>query len=175
VVRSPTLPANGPGPAPCLERVRWRRVSRGVALSQKQLGGPDLPRSPGPPRSSGPLPGPGPGPSYTIRTPQRSRTYTPPGAGPEPPRVTCPHAGAGTRAGPRGFHWKTRLPTAFNAVGGSAHCHSKARGGFGQVALLVACYQGAQSSRWRRLLRVCQPTMPVGYDGSASPIKAPAR
>ena len=147
----------------------------GGSPQPKQLGAPDLPRSPGPPRSTGPLPGPGPGPSYTIRTPQRSRTYTPPGAGPEPPRVTCPHAGAGTRAGPRGFHWKTRLPTAFNAVGGSAHCHSKARGGFGQVALLVACYQGAQSSRWRRLLRVCQPTMPVGYDGSASPIKAPTR
>jgi len=140
----------------------------GAAVSQNSWG-------PGPPRSTGPLPGPGPGPSYTIRTPQRSRTYTPPGAGPEPPRVTCPRAGAGTRAGPRGFRWKSRLPTAFNAVGRSAHCHSKARGGFGQVALLVACYQGAQSSRWRRLLRVCQPTMPVGYDGSASPIKAPTR
>ena len=87
----------------------------GGSPQPKQLGPPDLPRSPGP------LPGPGPGPSYTIRTPQRSRTYTPPGAGPEPPRVTRRHAGAGTRAGPRGFHWKTRLPTAFNAVGGSAH------------------------------------------------------
>ena len=163
MVRSHTLPANGSGPAPRLERVRWRHVSR------------DLPRSPGPPRSSGPLPGPGPGPSYTIQTPQRSRTYTPPGAGPEPPRVTCPHAGAGTRAGPRGFHSKAHLPTAFNTVGGSAHCHSKARGSLGQVALLVVCYQGAQSSRWRRLLRVCQPTMPVGYDGTAPPIKAPTR
>ena len=48
--------------------------------------------------------------------------------------------GAGTRAEPCGFPWKTRLPTAFNAVGGSALCHSRARGGFCQVALLVACY-----------------------------------
>ena len=174
MVRIHTLPANGPGPAPRLERVRWRHVSWG-SPQPKQLEAPDLPRSPGPPRSSGPLPGPGPGLSYTIRTPQRGRTYTPPGAGPEPPHVTCPHAGAGMREGPRSFHWKTRLPTAFNAVGGSAHCHSKGRGGFGQVALLVACYQRAQSSRWRRLLRVCQPTMSVGYDGSASPIKAPTR
>ena len=46
--------------------------------------------------------------------------------------------GAGTRAGQRNFHWKTRLPTAFNAVGGSALCHNRARGGFCQVALLVA-------------------------------------
>jgi hypothetical protein len=40
--------------------------------------------------------------------------------------------GAGTRAGPRGYHWKARLSTAFalNAVGGSALCHSRARGGF---------------------------------------------
>ena len=80
----------------------------GVALSQNSWGprtsrgAPNHPLSPGPPRSTGP--------SYTIRTPQRSRTYTPPGAGPEPPRVTCPHAGAGTRAGPRGFHWKCALP-----------------------------------------------------------------
>ena len=58
--------------------------------------------------------------------------------------------GAGTYAGPHGFHWKTRLPTAFNAVEGSALCHSRARGGFCQVALLVACYQGAQSSRWQK-------------------------
>ena len=121
------------------------RVPREVALSQNSWGprtsrgAPNHPRSPGPPRSTGPLPGPGPGPSYTIRTSQRSRTYTPPRAGPEPPRVTCPHAGAGTRAGPRGFHWETRLPTAFNAVGGSALCHNRARSGFCQVALLVAC------------------------------------
>ena len=73
----------------------------GGSPQPKQLEAPDLPRSPGPSRSTGPLPGPGPGPSYTIRTPQRSRTYTPPGAGPEPPRVMCPHAGAGTRAGPQ--------------------------------------------------------------------------
>ena len=36
----------------------------------KQLGAPDLPRSPGPPRSTGPLPGPRPGPSYTVWDPQ---------------------------------------------------------------------------------------------------------
>ena len=52
---------------------------------------------------------------------------------------------------------------------------SKARGGFCQVALLVACYQGAQCSRWRRPRRVCQSTMPVGHDGSVSPIMTPAR
>jgi len=108
---------------------------------------------------------------------------------PDPRRVPNPHilsdtppglvrsrhvsAGADTRAEPRGFHWKTRLPTAFNAVGGSALCHSRARGGFCQVALLVACYQGAQCSRWRRPRRVCQSTMPVGHDGSASPIMTP--
>jgi hypothetical protein len=83
--------------------------------------------------------------------------------------------GASTRAGLRGFHWKTRLPTAFNAVGGSALCHSRARGGFCQVALLAACYQGAQCSRWRRPRRVCQTTMPVGHDGSSSLIMTPTR
>jgi len=69
------------------------------------------------------------------RTPQQGGTDTPPGL------VRSPHvsAGVGTRAEPRGFHWKTRLPTAFNAVGRSALCHSRARGGFCQVALLVAC------------------------------------
>ena len=34
--------------------------------------------------------------------------------------------GAGTRAGPRGFPWKTRLPTAFNTVGGRTLCHNRA-------------------------------------------------
>ena len=157
----------GKGPvAPCIPGVALSQNSWGPRTSR---GVPDLPGVPDPCRV------PDPDPHTLSGTPQRSRTYAPPGAGPEPPRVTCAHAGAGTRAGPRGFHWKTRLPTAFNAIGGSAHCHSKVRGGFGQVALLVACYQGAQSSRWRRLLRVCQPTMPVGYDDSASPIKAPTR
>ena len=151
VVQSPTLPANGPDPLPAWGRSGGATCPGGGSPQPKQLGAPDLPGNTGPP--------PGPGSPYTIRHPAW--------VGPEPPRDT--------RAEPRGFHWKTRLPTAFNAVGGSAHCHSKARGGFGQVALLVACYQGTQSSRWRRLLRVCQPTMPVGYDGSASPIKAPAR
>ena len=83
--------------------------------------------------------------------------------------------GAGTSGGPRGFHWKTRLPTSFNAVGGSALCHSRTRDGFCQVTLLVACYQGAQCSRWRRPRRVCQSTMPVGHDGLVSPIMTPAR
>ena len=94
-----------------------------------------------------------------------------------PGLVRSPHvsAGVGTRAEPRGFHWKTRLPTAFNAVGGSALCHSRARGGFCQVALLVACYQDAQCSRQRRPRRVCQSTMPVGHDVSASPIMTPTR
>jgi hypothetical protein len=79
----------------------------GGSPQPKQLGAPDLPGSTGPP--------PGPGPPYTIRTPQQGGTDTLPGAGPEPPRVhRCGHA-----CGPRGFHWKTRLPTAFNAVGGT--------------------------------------------------------
>src|SRR6185503_13536425 len=72
-------------------------------------------------------------------------------------------------AGPRVFHWKTRLPTAFNAVGGSVLCHSRARGGFCQVALLVACYQGAQCSRWRRprrpLATVDSKSTPVARSG----------
>jgi len=140
------------GKGPVAPRIPGAAVSQNSWGPRTSRGAPNHSRSPGPPRSTGPLPGPGPRPPYTIRTPQRSRTYTLPGAGPEPPRVTCPRAGAGTRAGPRGFRWKSRLPTAFNAVGRSAHCHNKARGGFGQVALLVACYQGAQSSRWRRLL-----------------------
>ena len=142
----------------------------GVALSQNNWGPrtsrgvPDLPGVPDPCR----VPDPD---SHTLSGPLSGVELTP-----RLGLVRDHHASrAGTRAGPRGFHWKTRLPTAFNAVGGSAHCHSKARGGFGQVALLGACYQGAQSSRCRRLLRVCQSTIPVGYDGSASPIKAPTR
>ena len=77
-------------------------------------------------------------------------------------------AGAGTRAGLRGFHWKTRLPTAFNAVGGSALCHSRARGDFCQAVLLIARYQDAQCSHWRRPRHERQSTTPVRHDSSAT-------
>jgi len=139
------------------------RVPEEVVLSQNSWGPwtshgvPDPRRVPDPHILSGPLSGMEP----TLRLGLvRSRHVS---------------TGAGTRAGPCGFHWKTHLPTAFNAVGGSALCHSRARGGLRQVALLVACYQGAQCSRSRRPRRVCQSTMPVGHDGLASPIMMPTR
>ena len=124
----------------------------GGSPQPKQLGAPDLPRSSGPP--------------YTIRTPQRGGTDTPPGAGPEPPRVSgCGHA--------RGTVW---LPLEDSPTYRIQYGRrSGARGSFCQVALLVACYQGAQCSRWRRPCRICQSTMPVGHDGSVSPIMTPAR
>jgi len=143
----------------------------GVALSQNSWGPrtsrgvPDLPGVPDPCR----VPDPDP---HTLSGPLSGVELTP-----RLGLVRNRHvsAGAGTRVEPRGYHWTTRPPTAFNAVGGSALCHSRARGGFCQVALLVACYQGAQCSRWRRPRRVCQSTMPVGHDGSVSPIMTPAR
>ena len=60
VVRSPTLPANGPGPAPRLgEGPVTPRAPGEVALSRDSwgpripCGAPDLPRSAGPPPSHG--------------------------------------------------------------------------------------------------------------------------
>jgi len=79
---------------------------------------------------------------------------------------------AGTGAA-RGFHWKTRPPTALNVGGLSALCRSRARGNFCQTTLLVACYQGAQCSRRRRARNAHQPAAPVGYDDSAPPIMMP--
>jgi len=95
------------------------RVPEDVALSQNSWG----------PRTSQGVPDPRRVPDPHILS------DTPPGL------VRSPHVSVavGTRAEPRGFHWKTRLPTAFNAVGRNALCHSRARGGFCQVALLVSC------------------------------------
>ena len=103
---------------------------------------------------------------YTIRTPQQGGADTPPGAGPGPPRVSrCGRA--------RRTAW---LPLEDSPTYRIQYGRrSKAQSGFCQVALLVACYQGAQCSRWRRPRRVCQSTMPVGHDGSASPIIMPTR
>ena len=149
MVRSPTLPANGPGPAPRLgEGPVTPRAPGEVALSRDSWG----PGPPAEPQTSRGVPGPRRVPDTHILS------DTPPGAGPEPPRVRrCGHA----LAGPPGFHWKTHLLAAFNAVSEYALCHSRARCGICQVALLVACYQGAQCSHWRRPRRVCQSTMPV--------------
>jgi len=77
VVRSPTLPANGPDPLPAWGRSGGATCPGGGSPQPKQLGAPDLPGSTGPP--------PGPGSPYTIRHPAW--------AGPEPPRVRrCGHA-----------------------------------------------------------------------------------
>ena len=108
-------------------------VPEEVALSQNGWG-------PGPPRVFRTPPGPGP---HILSGPLSREEPTP-----RLRLVRSRHVsvGAGTRPGPRGFPWKTRLPTAFNTVGRRTLCHSRARGGFSQVALLVACYQGAQCS-----------------------------
>ena len=93
-------------------------VPEEVALSQNSWGPrtsqgvPDPRRVPGPHILSGPLSREEPTPCLGL---VRSRHVS---------------VGAGTCAGPRGFHWKPRLPTAFKAEGESAHCHSRARGGF---------------------------------------------
>ena len=128
-----------------------------VALSQNSWG-------PGPPREFR-TPA-GSRTPYTIRTSQQGGADTPPGAGPGPPRVSgCGHA--------RGTAW---LPLEDSPTYRIQYGRrSKAQSGFCQVALLVACYQGAQCSHWRRPRRVCQSTMLVGHDGSVSPIMTPAR
>jgi hypothetical protein len=71
-------------------------------VSQNKLGASDLPRSPGPLSEVEP--------TTRLRL-VRSRHVS---------------AGAGTRAGPRGFHWKPRLPTAFNTVCRTTLCHGRA-------------------------------------------------
>jgi hypothetical protein len=114
-------------------------VSRRRERSAKTAGGP------GPPtRSRTP---------YTIRTPQRGGNRHP--AWGRSGAATCPQAQS--RARPRSFLGKTRPPTAFNTGDVSALCHSRAQGNFCQAALLIACYQGTQCSRWRR------PHMSVCY------------
>ena len=158
MVRSPTLPANDPDPLPAWEGPVAPRVPEKVALSQNSWG----------PRTSQGVSDPRRVPDPYILSGPLSREELTPCLGVVRSRHVS--VGAGTCAGLRGFHWKPRLPTAFKAAGGSAHCHSRARGGFCQVALLVACYQGAQSSRWRRPRCVYQSTMPVGRDDSASPL-----
>ena len=61
--------------------------------------------------------------------------------GPEPPR------GPEARARARAFRWKTRAPTAFNAVGQGVLCRRGARDSLCQASLCTAYYQGAQYSR----------------------------
>ena len=61
--------------------------------------------------------------------------------GPEPPR------GPEARARARAFRWKTRAPTAFNAVGQGVLCRRGARDSLCQASLCTAYYQGAQCSR----------------------------
>ena len=112
----------------------------------------------------------GPGPPTGSRTPIY---YPDPPAGREQiPRlggVRSRHVSTGTdtRAVAR-LHWKTRPPTAFNAGDVSALCHSRARGDFCQAALLIARYQGAQCSLWRRPRHARQSATPVRHDSSAT-------
>ena len=61
--------------------------------------------------------------------------------GPEPPR------GPEARARARAFRWKTRAPTAFNAVGQGVLCRRGARDSLCQASLCTAYYQDAQCSR----------------------------
>ena len=109
----------------------------------------------------------GPGPPmgtrtpYTIRTPQRGGNRHP--AWGRSGAATCPQAQARVR--PRSFLGKTRPPTAFNTGDVSALCHSRARGDFCQAVLLIARYQGAQCSRWRRHTTRVRLQTPVRRDG----------
>ena len=83
------------------EEVALSQNSWGLRTSQ---GVPDPRRVPDPHILSGPLSREEPTPRLGL---VRSRHVS---------------VGAGTRAGPRGFHWKTRLPTAFNAECGRRKC-----------------------------------------------------
>jgi len=155
VVRSPTLPANGPDPLPACERSGGATCPGGGSPQPKQLGAPDLAGSTRPP--------PGPESPYTTRHP----TW----AGPEPTRVRrCGHA--------RGAAW---LPLedspTYRIQCGRRKCALPQQS---PRRLLPGCtvglvYQGAQCSRWHRPRHICQSTMPVGRDGSASPIMTPTR
>ena len=75
----PYSPGKRPGPTPRLGKVRWSHVSRRRWPSAKTAGGPGPPREYRTPAGSRT--------PYTIRTPQQGGTDTPPGAGPEPPRI----------------------------------------------------------------------------------------
>ena len=50
----------------------------------------------------------------------------------------------------------------------SAPCHNRARGDFCQAVLLIARYQGAQYSRWRRPRHARQSATLVRHDSSAT-------
>ena len=101
--------------------------------------------------------------SHVSRTPQRGGNRHP--AWGRSGAATCPQAQARVR--PRSFLGKTRPPTAFNTGDVSALCHSRARGDFCQAVLLIARYQGAQCSRWRRPRHTRQSATPVRHDSSA--------
>ena len=147
--------------------------SRGPRTSH---GPTDLLRNPGPPTEPRILlrhPGPPSGAGTLIY-------YPDPSAGREPtPRlrlVRSRHMSTGTDTHTVvRLHWKTRPPTAFNAGDVSALCHSRARGDFCQAVLLIARYQGAQCSHWRRPRHARQSATLVRHDSSALPIITPVR
>ena len=97
------------------------RVREEVALSQNSWGPrtsqgvPDPRRVPDPHILSGPLSREEPTPCLGL---VRSRHVS---------------VGAGTCVGPRGFHWKPRPPSAFNAVGGSGSATAEPEAAFARL------------------------------------------
>ena len=115
----------------------------------KQSGAPDLPRGPGPPN--------------TIRTPQRGGNRHPAWGGPEAPRVRRRrHAHGREASSGRLAHLPHSIRETLSAL-----CHGRARGHFCQAVLLIACYQGAQCSRWRHPRHARQSATPDRHDSSA--------
>ena len=126
------------------------RVPGKEALRAKRPGAPDLARGPGPHTLSGPL--------------SREETDTPPGGGSEPPRVRRHRHARGHQASSGRL---AHLPHSMRETL-SAPCHNRARGDFCQAVLLIARYQGAQCSRWRRPRHARQSATPVRHDSSAT-------
>ena len=116
----------------------------------KQPGAPDLPR--------------GPVPHIYIRTPQQGGNRHPAWGGPEPPRVSRRRYACVCQASSgRLAYLRHSMRETLRAL-----CHSRARGDFRQAVLLVARYQGAQYSRWRRSCHARRSATPVRHDNSAT-------
>ena len=113
----------------------------------------------------------GPGPPTWSRTPIY---YPDPSAGgKQTPRLgrsgaaTCPQAQVRARGCQASSGRLAHLLHSMREML-SALCHNRARADFYQAVLLVARYQGALYSRWRRSRHTRQSATPVRHDNSAT-------
>ena len=101
---------------------------------------------------------------HILSGPLSGREQTPRLGGPKPPHVRRSRYACGHQApSERLAHLPHSMREALSAL-----CHSRARGDFCQVVLLIARYQGAQCSRWRHPCHAHQSATPVRHDSSAT-------